>query len=176
MPPRRPRQRPAADPPPAPTAAVHLGQFEGQDVIGASVAITNAGDGLSEALATEPDELHLGDTVYVVLECTVSKVRFEPVKNTNALRRIHTLKTITATTAAQDLVEDILDEQREKNRLAALAAKAERDAKRGTPQLPGVAPDGSASNVVEGNFPEADPAADPAAQAEVETDADGNPL
>jgi hypothetical protein len=174
--PRRPRTPPAPTPPPAPTKAVHLGSFEGQDVIGASVAITNAGDGLSQALATEPDELHLQDVVYVVLECVVSKVRFEPVKDTNALRRIHTLKTLTATTAAQDLVEDILDEQREKNRLAALQAKAERDTKRGTPQLPGVAPDGSASNVVEGNFPEADPTADPAADADVELGPDGEPL
>ena len=95
-----------------PTTVPNLTQFEGRDVIGSSVAITRAGDGLSQSLAVEPTDLHLGSTVYVVLECTVGKVRFEPVPDTSALRRVHTLVTTTATTVDKELVADLLEAQR----------------------------------------------------------------
>jgi hypothetical protein len=90
----------------------HLTTFEGREVIGSSVAITRAGDGLSDALAVEAQEYRHGETVFVVLECEVSKVRFDPVKDTNALRRVHTLVTVTATTVEKDLVGELIDEQR----------------------------------------------------------------
>ena len=126
-----------------PPTLSHLAPFEGREVIGASVAITRAGDGLSDALAVEPSEYRHGETVFVVLECEVGKVRFDPVKDTNALRRVHTLVTITATTVEKDLVGDLITEQR--SRIDAARAMARLDL-------------------------------DPADGADVELDADGNPI
>jgi hypothetical protein len=89
-----------------------LTPFEGRDVIATKVAITRAGDGLSKAMEVEPDELDLGTTVVVVLECEVDKVRFEPVADTEALTRIHTLKAGTATIVESKVVAKALDDQR----------------------------------------------------------------
>jgi len=83
-------------------------------VIGAGVEIPNAGGGLNQAMAVEPVEYHTGETVFVVMECHVSKIRFDPVKDTNALRRIHTLVATTATLADKALVGDLLEQQRVK--------------------------------------------------------------
>jgi hypothetical protein len=88
--------------------------FEGRDVIASSVAITNAGDGLSKALQVEPGELRLGDKVFIVLEAEVTKVRYEEVKDTDTLRRVHTCRTDTATFVDEELVAQVLDEQRRK--------------------------------------------------------------
>ena len=87
-----------------------LGSFDGREVIKATVAITRAGDGLSAALAVDPQALDLGDKVYVVLECEVGKVSFEPVKDTQHLARVHTLRTQGATLVDEDLVRKHLDE------------------------------------------------------------------
>ena len=89
-----------------------LHKFEGREVIGAKVAITGAGDGLSQAMAVEPVELTLGQTVYVVLECTVDKIVMERVKDTDALTRVQRLRAGTASLVDKALVADVLIEQR----------------------------------------------------------------
>ena len=91
--------------------AAELSPFEGQRVLGATVAITNAGDGLSKAMKVERGELHIGNRVYVVLECDVSKVRFDPVKDAEGLNRVHVLRAGRATMVEADLVQSLLDEQ-----------------------------------------------------------------
>lgn len=91
-----------------------LHSFEGRDVIATKVAITRAGDGLSEAMSIDPEELALGSTVYVVLECETTRVGYEPVKDTGTLIRKHTLKAGTATLVEADLVSDLLEAQRAK--------------------------------------------------------------
>lgn len=106
----------------------HLGEFEGRDVIKQTVAVTNAGDGLSEAMKIEPQEMHLGDMVYVVMECEVAKVRFDPVKDTDALARVSILRAGTATIMEPSSVKEAIEAQRERNERA-------RDAERGTPRL-----------------------------------------
>lgn len=88
-----------------------LSPFEGRDVLATRVAITRAGDGLSKAMEVDPDELVLGDVVTVVLECTVDRVRFEPIKDVDALVRVHTLRAGTATIVGRELVADALDAQ-----------------------------------------------------------------
>ena len=88
-----------------------LGRFDGREVIKSTVAVTNAGDGLSKALAVDPAALDLGDKVYVVLECEVSKVTFVPVPDTSKLQRVHTLKAGGATLVDEDLVREQLDTQ-----------------------------------------------------------------
>lgn len=92
-----------------------LKRFDGKDVIGAATQIRKTGDGLSQAMAAEPVELHHGEKVYVVIEATVEKVRFDPIKDTNKLQRVHLLVAETSTFVDHDLVAEVLEEQRRKN-------------------------------------------------------------
>lgn len=89
-----------------------LTPFEAQRVARTKVAVTNAGDGLSEAMAVDPVELHIGDEVYIVLAATVSKVRFEEIKDSTALARIHVLRAGTASLVDESIVADYLAKQR----------------------------------------------------------------
>lgn len=91
--------------------AKKLHRFEGRDVIATKIAITNAGDGLSKALAIDPEELLIGDTVFVVLECTVGNISFTQVKDTDSLVRVQKLKAGPATIVDRDLVAAQLAEQ-----------------------------------------------------------------
>jgi hypothetical protein len=91
-----------------------LASFDNRLVLSAGIAITGAGDGLSEALAVEPREYHHGETVYVVIEAEVSKVRFDPVKDTEGLRRVHFLKAGVATIVDESVVAAAIEEQKRK--------------------------------------------------------------
>ena len=104
---------------------IDLGHFEGKEVLATSVAVTNAGDGLSEALAVDPQILHQGDRGAILLEYEVAKVRFDPVKDTAGLTRVHILKASTGTLMDLEEARDRLDAQR------ARIAEAE-----GQPELP----------------------------------------
>ena len=96
-----------------------LQPFDGHDVISTTIAVTNAGDGLSKALAIDPAEYHHGEKVFVVLETEVAKVTFTPHKDDpDVLIRVHTLKAGTSTIVDHDLVKDVLTQQAEKNRKA----------------------------------------------------------
>jgi hypothetical protein len=93
------------------TAKHPLGTFDRREVIKSTIAVTNAGDGLSKAMGVEPQAMDLGDKVYVVLECEVAKVTFTEVDDTSKLARNHTLKAGDATIVDEDLVREHLDEQ-----------------------------------------------------------------
>lgn len=95
-----------------------LGTFDGKDVLRTAISVTNAGDGLSEAMKVDPTLLHLDEKVYVVLECQVAKVRFDPIKDTDAVSRVHVLRAGTATMVDGDLVQKQLQEQAERIQLA----------------------------------------------------------
>ncbi len=96
-----------------------IAEFDGREVIQTSIAITNAGDGLSAALAVDPAMLHMGDTVYVVLECQVAKGVLGPVNGDYAnLELVHKLKAGAATLVDRDLVVEQLETQTERIRLA----------------------------------------------------------
>lgn len=100
-----------------------LTPFEGTDVIEATVRVTNAGDGLSEALGIDPVEYHQGDTVYVLLETTVSRVSYEAVKaDSEFLKRVHTLKAGTGTIVDEHFARESIEMQREINQRARDAA------------------------------------------------------
>lgn len=95
-----------------------LSDFEGKPVRRSTISITNAGDGLSEAMKVEPVEHHQGDRVYVVLECEVAKVGFAPIDKDDPAgdqARVHTFRAGTATIVDADLVATVIAEQREKN-------------------------------------------------------------
>lgn len=117
----------------------HLGDFEGQPVVGTTVVIRNTGDGLSEAMKVEPTMLHAGDTVHVVLECTVVDVGFPPQDRDQPggprVRR-HVLKAGTATFVDGELVAEALAEQERR-------IEAHREAATGQSRLPGTAGNGA---------------------------------
>lgn len=91
-----------------------LNKFERKEVLSATVAVTGAGDGLSQAMQVDPIELHHGEKRYLVLEVDVTKVRFDPVPKTDGLQRVHILKAGRATFIDADLVTAALDEQQKK--------------------------------------------------------------
>lgn len=93
-----------------------LGEFEGKAVRETTMAIHNAGDGLSEAMKTEPVIMHEGDEVYIVLRGVVSEVRFKAVKpGSTDLVRVHRVRAGTATLIEMDVVREAIDLQEEKN-------------------------------------------------------------
>lgn len=92
----------------------NLGKFEGRSVSGTTIAITNAGDGLSKALAVEPRVLNQHDEVYVVLKTKVDRIAFIDSKDDpeKACIRVHTLKAGEATIVDEALVAEVLADQR----------------------------------------------------------------
>lgn len=94
---------------------VRLTEFEGHEVLSATIAITNAGDGLSKAMEVDPIEFEHGERVYVVLECEVAKIRFDPIPDTEkGLQRVHVLRAGDATIVEADLVKNYLSAQRKR--------------------------------------------------------------
>jgi hypothetical protein len=95
-----------------------LKQHDGRDVRGVRIKVTNTGDGLSNAMKVEPQELHIGEKVFVVMETTVSADGHEPVsKDSDDLALVYRLK---AGTAA------IVDEAVVRSALADMAARVQR--------------------------------------------------
>jgi hypothetical protein len=92
-----------------------LRKFEGREVIAVKAAISNAGDGLSEALAIEPEELRIGQKVRVVLEGVVDRLAFAEAKDSNQLIRTARIKASTVTLVEEELVKDVLEDQRIRN-------------------------------------------------------------
>ena len=101
-----------------------LSDFDGRQVMKSTIAITNAGDGLSDAMKVDPQEWHHGDTAYVLLECEVAKVRHDPFDTKDLmgpLVRVHVFKAGTATIVSGDVLElakQQLAEQAERIKLA----------------------------------------------------------
>lgn len=95
-----------------PSSSKSTPTFEGRDVVGMKVAITNAGDGLSDAMLVAPVELHIGDKVFVVLEGEVTKVNYVKLRDTDVLNRVQTIRAGVATLVDEGLVKKVLDEQR----------------------------------------------------------------
>ena len=91
-----------------------LTPFEDRDVIASGIEMPGAGGGLNKALRVNNDEWHHGQTVHVVIEATVRKVRHDEVKDTQALERIHVLAVQNAAVVESDLVADLLEAQRRK--------------------------------------------------------------
>jgi hypothetical protein len=88
-----------------------LSAFEGKTVLSVGVTVRNAGGGLNKALSVDPAEWHQGDRVVVVLDCEVDKVRFDRVKDSDGVQRVHILVADGATIVERDLVADVLDAQ-----------------------------------------------------------------
>lgn len=109
-----------------------LEDFEGLPVVEAGIEIPGAAGGLREAMKIDPSTFHKGEQVFVVLECRVGKVRFDPIDMDNLdgpQRRVHVFVVTNATMVDGNLVREQLTTQAEKIRLA-------RDAAKGVSRLP----------------------------------------
>lgn len=97
------------------TLTTPLPEFEGQEVKYAQVRITNAGDGLSEALEINPVALHYDEEVFYVLRGKVSQVNHR-AKGSDAdgpLIRVHTVKASQITEVSGDIAKKMLAEAAE---------------------------------------------------------------
>jgi hypothetical protein len=93
----------------------HLTPFEGLPVTGVGIEIPGAAGGLRDAMAVEPREFHRDDEVFVVLRCTVAKVRFDPAKSDETeWRRVHIFDAEQAVIVDGDLVAEHLAAQAER--------------------------------------------------------------
>jgi hypothetical protein len=92
-----------------------LQPFENHQVVGTSITLKNAGDGLSAALKIDPAEYEHGEPVFVVVETKVAKVSFVPSKDDpeNMIRH-HELATVVATPVEGGKVKAILAAHRKK--------------------------------------------------------------
>lgn len=107
---------------------VDLGDLDGIPVAGTTIAIRNAGDGLSKAMKVDPKILHHRETVFVVLECEVIDVQFPEIKDANEIMRKHVLRAGVATIIDRSSVIAAIDAQRDK-------IQAARDAETGAQSL-----------------------------------------
>jgi len=89
-----------------------LTPYEDRDVVMCAIKLTNAGDGLSDAMAIEPAEYQIGDTIHIVIEATVRRVAYEPVKDTDVLKRVHTLRADFGMVVPESVVGKSLDKTR----------------------------------------------------------------
>jgi hypothetical protein len=76
----------------ATTERPSLHPFEGRDVHRTTVRITGAGDGLSDALSTAPDEIELDDVRYYVIKSECGRVSIE-TDSKGVTSRVHTMRT-----------------------------------------------------------------------------------
>lgn len=114
-----------------------LNDFDGLPVRQASLSLTGAGDGLSEAMKTAPRELHHGEVIYIVYEATVVKVRHDQIDKDDpdmGLVRVHMAKAATATIVDEEFAGEVINAQK-------LANEKARDAAEGVKRLPGTVPE-----------------------------------
>ncbi len=88
-----------------------LTDYDGHPVLNATMQIRNTGDGLSKALAVAPVKYPIGDTLHVVLECSVEKHRYEDNGDANALTLVNMLKAGRATVIPASMVAQALNAQ-----------------------------------------------------------------
>lgn len=90
-----------------------LNDFEGREVAAATIKVT-------ANFVLEPAVEHqTGERLYVVVEADVATIGYEPIKDTDMLRRVHTLKTSTAAVIDRDVVIDVIQTQQRANEAAA---------------------------------------------------------
>lgn len=92
-----------------------LPPYGGLPVVRTAIKVTNAGDGLSQGLAIDPEVLPLGSRVYVVLECVVDSHEHDRVldkgNDTGLLILNQVLKAGTGTLIEGEVVRDAIAQQ-----------------------------------------------------------------
>lgn len=87
-----------------------LTPFEGKDVRQSGVEMPGAAGGLKAAMKVDPQEFHQGDKVWIAIEGTIAKVRFEPIDKEDPggdQRRVH----VVAVEGATFVDEAVVGEQ-----------------------------------------------------------------
>ena len=97
-------------------AAKRLTPFEGRDVTRCRVEIPSAAGGLRDALDFDPMEIAHDEEVCLVLKLRCKKVRFDEIKDSDCLARVHVLETIEgeATFVEEAVVAEALRAQKER--------------------------------------------------------------
>lgn len=97
---------------PSQRAGTPLPPYDDENVLSASVSISNTGDGLSEAMSIDPVLLKVRDKVTIVLECEVTEHRHKAVpKIKEGLVLVLRMKAGRATIIDNDIVAEYLDDQ-----------------------------------------------------------------
>lgn len=95
-----------------------LPDYMGRPVVRSTISIRNAGDGLSEGLAIDPQVLEPGAKVYVVLECVVHAHDHDRLldkgNDTGLMVLDQVLKAGTGTLIDADVVREAIAEQAER--------------------------------------------------------------
>lgn len=113
-----------------------LSPFDGHAVVRTTISVANAGDGLSEALAIDPQEFHHGERVVVVIDGTIDLISHRPVKDApNLLTREHRLKASASTIVSPELVAEVLEQQAAKIAAAKIDAETEQRRAKGAYNL-----------------------------------------
>jgi hypothetical protein len=92
-----------------------LGSFDGRPVLAQGIRLAKTNVVLSEASRATPFDVHAGDVVYVLLETQVLGPQFDPIKDTEAWRKIDRLEAAVGTLVDKDAVFDFIREQHERN-------------------------------------------------------------
>lgn len=100
-----------------------LTPFEGRPVISVGLESPGAAGGLRDALTVDPVEFSHDQLVAVILIGPVAKIRFEEVKDTDGLRRVHVMQVDEAAIIDPAAVEGLLADQREKVQAAIIEAE-----------------------------------------------------
>lgn len=90
----------------------HSIPFGGQSVASVAVKVTNAGDGLSEAMRVDPVDLRFGQRVYQVIEGFVTKAEVMPVTPADPQGDVvvkYTIKAGTSTLVDEGTVIEAID-------------------------------------------------------------------
>ena len=129
-----------------------LPSFEGHPVARATVRITKAGDGLSEAMKLEPEALEHGEEVFFVLKGKVRQINHKPLsgEDEDYLVRVHTVEASEIVLVAEDQVEQLFVSERA--RLKRLQDEAAARA-----PLPGIDEVEGEPNIFGGTFDERGP-------------------
>ncbi len=88
-----------------------LSSFEGRMVTRAKIEIPGAAGGLREALDFDPIEFCHDQEITLVMRVRVKRVRFDELKESDCLARVHVLEPLEGETAfADDALERVIDE------------------------------------------------------------------
>lgn len=112
-------------------------KFAGKTIASTTVAITKAGDGLSQSLAANgAEDIELGGHYFVLMEVDAKGIRLDLAKETpNSLLAKVNLVAGTVTLVDKDLAAPLLAEQADRNEAARIEAEEARGIHRlGFPQ------------------------------------------
>lgn len=89
-----------------------LGTYKGHEVVGVSMKLTKAGDGLSKAMSLDPVDLEFGQRVHLVIEAVVTEHGLKPATPGDLygpLRNVVTLQAEAATIVENASVAKLID-------------------------------------------------------------------